>query len=147
MTTKRRDFLTASAATVAAGTLGFPAILRAQAKTFKIGLVHPVTGFLAYNGQQSRLGAQMAIDDINAAGGIKSLGGMRLEALIGDSQSKPEVGVSVVEKMHEDGALAFTSFTSGMVMSSTNVMSISPAVKASMRVARLVMMRKSMASR
>jgi ABC-type branched-subunit amino acid transport system substrate-binding protein len=41
----------------------------------KIGLIHPVSGFIAFSGNQCREGALMAIADINAAGGIKSMGG------------------------------------------------------------------------
>src|SRR5262245_59035071 len=88
--TTRRTFLTATAAGAAA--LGFPLPLRAQAKTFKIGAIHPVTGALAERGQACRLGAQMAVDAINAAGGIKGKGGIRLELLLGDTQTKPENG-------------------------------------------------------
>ena len=90
----RRSFIGATAA--AAASFGVPTLLRAQAKTIKVGLVHPVTGFLAYSGGQCRFGARTAIDEINAAGGIKSMGGAKLEALLGDNQAKPEVGVSVV---------------------------------------------------
>jgi branched-chain amino acid transport system substrate-binding protein len=99
----RRAFLAGSMALAAGG----PTILRAQPAPVKVGLIHPVTGFVAYNGQQSRLGATMAIDDLNKAGGIKSMGGAKLEPLLGDSQSKVEVGVSEVEKMHEQGAAAY----------------------------------------
>ena len=52
-------------------------------------------------------GAMFAIDEINAGGGIKSMGGVKLEPLLGDNQAKPEVGVSVVEKMNEEGVSAF----------------------------------------
>jgi branched-chain amino acid transport system substrate-binding protein len=103
-TITRRRFV---AGTAAAGTLGFPAILGAQAKPVKVGLIHPVTGFVAYNGQQSRVGAAMAIEDVNKAGGIKGMGGAMLEAVLGDSQSKVEVGVSEVEKMNEAGVATF----------------------------------------
>ena len=48
----------------------------------------------------------MAIADINAAGGIKSMGGAQLEALLGDSQTKPEIGAAEVEKMNEAGVHA-----------------------------------------
>lgn len=102
----RRTFLAGSMA-LAAGSLGFPAIVGAQPKAIKVGLIHPVTGFVAYNGQQSRLGATMAIEDFNKAGGIKAMGGAKLEALLGDSQSKVEVGVSEVEKMNEAGVTAY----------------------------------------
>src|SRR5437016_9291407 len=91
--TDRRTFLkTAGAAAGATALAGFPAVLRAQAPTFKIGVVHPVTGPIAEPGQACRLGAQMAADAINAAGGIKSMGGMKLELLLGGTQTKPDLG-------------------------------------------------------
>jgi branched-chain amino acid transport system substrate-binding protein len=102
----RRGFVAGSTA-LATGSLGFPAIAGAQAANVKVGMIHPVTGFVAYNGQQSRLGGTMAIEDVNKAGGIKSMGGAKLEALLGDSQSKVEVGVSEVEKMNEQGVAAY----------------------------------------
>jgi branched-chain amino acid transport system substrate-binding protein len=102
-----RRALLAGGTALAAGTLGSPAIVGAQPASVKVGLIHPVTGFVAYNGQQSRLGATMAIDDVNKAGGIKSMGGAKLEPLLGDSQSKVEVGVSEVEKMNERGVAAY----------------------------------------
>ena len=94
MTTRltRRTFLTTTAA--GAAVLGMPLTPRAQAKTFKIGAVHPVTGPLAEPGQACRLGAQMAVEAVNAAGGIKSKGGMKLELIVGDTQTKPETGAS-----------------------------------------------------
>src|SRR5262249_39165156 len=109
---KRRAFL-ATAATAAVGA-GFPVALRAQAKTFKIGVVHPVTGPLAEPGQACRLGAQMALEAINAAGGIKSLGGMKLEMLVGDTQTKPDVGRTEAERVVNQGAqMLMGSFDSG----------------------------------
>jgi branched-chain amino acid transport system substrate-binding protein len=87
----RRSVLKAGAATT---VLGAPGLLLAQPAAVKVGLVHPVSGGLAYSGGQGRLGCQMAIDEINAAGGIKSMGGAKLEAALGDSQSRPEVGVA-----------------------------------------------------
>ena len=100
----RRDLMKVSAA---GAVLGFPAVLRAQAPAIKIGAIHPVTGFVAYNGQQCRLGATMAVEDVNKAGGIKAMGGAKLEAVLGDSQSKVEVGVAEVEKMNEAGVAAY----------------------------------------
>src|SRR5437016_6944548 len=107
----RRTFLATTAAGAAAG---FPRPLRAQPKTFKIGVVHPVTGPLAEPGQACRLGAQMAVEAINAAGGIKSLGGTKLELLLGDTQTKPDVGRSEAERVVNQGAqLLMGSFDSG----------------------------------
>lgn len=106
MKTSRRRFMggAAATATVASG-LAMPWIAQA-AGNVKIGLIHPATGWAAYPAAQLRYGAQMAIADINAAGGIKSMGGAKLEALLGDSQTKPEIGAAEVEKMNEAGVHA-----------------------------------------
>ena len=71
----RRTFLKVTGGAAGAAGLGVPGLVRAQAREIKIGAVHPVTGPLAEIGQACRLGAQMAADAINAAGGIKSMGG------------------------------------------------------------------------
>jgi branched-chain amino acid transport system substrate-binding protein len=114
----RRRVLAGGAAL--AGALGAPAISGAQARPVRIGLLHPVTGFVAYSGAQGRLGGQMAIDEINAAGGIRSMGGARLEAVLGDTQAKVEVGVAEVEKMNEAGVAAIVGcFQSAVVLATT----------------------------
>lgn len=100
----RRTFLTTAGAAAGTAALGFPAVLRAQARTIKIGVIHGVTGPLAEPGQACRLGAQMAAEAINAAGGIKSLGGAKLELLLGDTQSKPDVARTEAERLINAGA-------------------------------------------
>lgn len=113
----RRLILQAGAASAA---IGAPGLLLAQPKPIKVGLLHPVSGALAYSGGQSRLGGIMAIEEINAAGGIKALGGAKLEALLGDSQSRPEVGVSEVERMQQEGVSAYVGcFASGIALPAT----------------------------
>jgi branched-chain amino acid transport system substrate-binding protein len=108
----RRAFLRTAAA--GAALMGAPPAVRAQARTFKVGLVHPITGPLAEPGQACRLGAQMAADAINAAGGIKSLGGAKLELLLGDTQTKPDVGRTEAERVVNQGAqMLMGSFDSG----------------------------------
>src|SRR4029077_2825790 len=79
---------------------------RAQAKTVKVGIIHPVTGGVSYSGTQGRAGALMAVEDINSQGGIKSLGGATIEALLADAQSKVDVAVSEIEKYNEAGVSA-----------------------------------------
>jgi branched-chain amino acid transport system substrate-binding protein len=115
---RRRKFLINTTALAASAAL--PLGARAQANAIKIGVLHPVTGFLAYSGNLSRLGAQMAIDDINKAGGIKSLGGAQLQAVLGDAQSKPEVGAAEVEKMNEEGVSAIVgAYASAICLATT----------------------------
>jgi branched-chain amino acid transport system substrate-binding protein len=94
------------AAAAAGGILSMPACLRAQGAAVKLGVLHPVSGALSYSGQQGRLGAAMAIEEINAAGGIKALHGAKIEAVLGDAQSTPEGGNAEVEKMNSAGCAA-----------------------------------------
>lgn len=97
----RRRFVAQAGA--AATALAFPLVGGAQPRSVKVGVLHPVTGALAYSGQQCREGALMAIEDINKAGGIRSLGGAKIEAMLGDAQSTPAAGTAEVEKMNEAG--------------------------------------------
>jgi len=114
----RRALLQAGALT--AGTLAIPAVLRAQAPAVKVGILQPITGALAYDGQQGRVGAELAIRDINAAGGIKALGGARLEMVFGDARSTPEGGTQEVEKMQADGVAAIVGgFASPICLAAT----------------------------
>ena len=114
----RRHFMSQSAA--AASALAFPLVGGAQPKTIKVGVLHPVTGALAYSGQQCREGALMAIEDINKAGGIKAMGGAKLEALLGDAQSQPQAGAAEVEKMNEAGVSAVVgAFASAICLATT----------------------------
>jgi branched-chain amino acid transport system substrate-binding protein len=117
MTTRRR-FVSQTAA--AASALAFPLIAGAQPKSVKVGVLHPVTGALAYSGQQCREGALMAIEDINKRGGIKSMGGAKIEALLGDAQSTPQAGTAEVEKMNEAGVSAILgAYASAICLATT----------------------------
>src|SRR6476659_3398335 len=97
----RRQFLattTCGVAAAAIGSVAMPSVLRAQGIPVKLGVLHPDIGALSYSGQQGRLGATLAIEEINAAGGIKGLG--KIDPVLGDAQSTPEGGVAEVEKMN-----------------------------------------------
>ncbi|MGQ3353604.1 MAG: ABC transporter substrate-binding protein [Phreatobacter sp.] len=102
--TTRRSLLKTGAA--GAAIIAAPGLVRAQAPAVKLGILQPVTGALAQDGEYGRLGAQLAIDEINKAGGIKSLGGAMIEMVFGDARSNPEAGTQEVEKMHAEGVSA-----------------------------------------
>ena len=113
----RRQFIQQS--TAAATALAFPLVGGAQPKSVKVGILHPVTGALAFSGQQCREGALMAIEDINKTG-IKSMGGARLEVLLGDAQSTPQAGAAEIEKMNEAGCSAVVgAFASAICLATT----------------------------
>ena len=71
----------------------------AFAENVKIGNIEPMSGPSASLGQQGKAAREMAVEEINAAGGIKSLGGMKLELIYADSESKPEKGVAEAERL------------------------------------------------
>lgn len=113
----RRSFIQQSAA--AASALAFPLVAGAQPKAIRVGILHPVTGALAYSGSQCRAGALMAIDDINKTG-IRSLGGARLEVMLGDAQSNPQAGAAEIEKMNEAGCAAVVgAYASSICLATT----------------------------
>src|SRR5215475_11260023 len=112
----RRRFLATTAA--ATGSIAMPSILRAQGAPVKLGVLHPVTGALSYSGQQGRLGATLAIEEINAAGGIKGLG--KIDPVLGDAQSTPEGGTAEVEKMNSAGVAAIVGgYASNICLATT----------------------------
>jgi len=67
--------------------------------TVKIGIVEPLTGSYAIFGTEAVAGAQIAIDHINAAGGIKNMGGAKLELLVQDSQSTIDGAKAAAQKL------------------------------------------------
>ena len=100
----------------AVGVLGFPAVLRAQVREIKIGSIQPMTGPLAAIGKSTRQGNQLAVDHINAAGGVKSMGSARLVLLPGDTQYKPEVARAETERLMGEGAHVLVgAFDSGTI--------------------------------
>ncbi|TFH98702.1 ABC transporter substrate-binding protein [Micrococcus lylae] len=71
-----------------------------------IGAVHPLSGPLAGVGGMMNDGAELAVDDINAAGGIKSIHGAKLTLMDGDSEGSAAVGQTEARRLVSDGAVA-----------------------------------------
>ena len=101
---RRRDFLIKTTGGVLA-TAAFGAVpLRGwAADPVNIGGIYPVTGSFAQIGQACANAAKLAVEMVNNAGGIKSLGGAKIDAVLGDARSTPEGGTAEVEKMNSDG--------------------------------------------
>lgn len=79
--------------------LAFGSPLYASDTVVKIGNIIPLSGPSATVGQQGKQAREMAVEEINAAGGIKSLGGAKLQLVYADSESKPEKGVAEAERL------------------------------------------------
>jgi branched-chain amino acid transport system substrate-binding protein len=88
----RRDFLVKSSGALAAGAVAaFGIRTAAAADTVNIGGLYPVTGSFAQIGQGCVNAAKLAVQMVNDAGGIKSLGGAKLNLIVSDVQSDPTV--------------------------------------------------------
>jgi branched-chain amino acid transport system substrate-binding protein len=83
----------------AGAVLGTATRAQAQAKTAKMALLAPMSGPWARTGSQMLSGAQMAIDDVNAAGGIKALGGMKMELVVIDASDTAEKAKDAAQRM------------------------------------------------
>lgn len=68
--------------------------------TVKIAMVGPVTGPVAQYGDMQMIGAKMAVEQINAAGGID---GKMIEAVIMDDVCEPKQAVAVANKVVNEG--------------------------------------------
>ena len=87
-----------------------------------IGHIHPLSGFLAFDGQEQKKGLMLAIKEINDAGGIKSLGGAKLKALDADSEGKADRAISEVERLYRAGAVAITgAYQSAVTVVATQI--------------------------
>lgn len=120
----RRTFLkVAGMGGLTAATMGFPAVLRgAEPKEILIGSIHPITGPCAYDGASVAQAVQLAMDQKNEAGGIKSMGGAKLKVLLKDTVSKPKLGEAAAEKLVRDGCVAFLGcFNSPVTIVTTKV--------------------------
>lgn len=92
------------------------------AEDVKVGILLPLSGSVAPIGINNRRGHELAIDEINAAGGIKSLGGAKLVMVDGDTQGKPDIGMSEVEKLSRKGVAAIMgAYQSGVTFPSTQI--------------------------
>ena len=96
-TISRRSALGLGLATGA--TAMAPRRARAQAKDVKIAMLVPLSGPWARQGILEQMGARMAIDDINNAGGIKALGGAKLRLLEYDTQDSAEKAKDAAQRM------------------------------------------------
>src|SRR5213594_2931534 len=99
----RRAFLATTAA--GAAVAAFPAILTAQGgDTIKVGFPGPTTGPFGALAKDQQQGAIVAMEEINAKGGVL---GKKLEILFRDDQLKPAVGAQRTKELIENEQSGF----------------------------------------
>lgn len=96
--TTRREVL--KAGTAGALALGFPAIVKAQSGAIKIGHLTPLTGFLGALGEWAVMGMKMAVEEVNAAGGVL---GRQLDVMSEDSVNPATASTKAQRMLERDG--------------------------------------------
>jgi len=87
----------------------------AEATPISIGAILPLTGSSAHEGQDMRRGAELAMNEINALGGI---GGRPLEIIFEDDEDTPVAGMDAVHKLIDVNQVPVivASFSSGVTL-------------------------------
>ena len=88
----------AAAAAIAAST-GLASAPASAQKEVKVAVVVPLSGPWARNGELHVKGAQLAVDDINAAGGIKALGGAKIKLIVTDAGDSTEKAKNAAQRL------------------------------------------------
>jgi branched-chain amino acid transport system substrate-binding protein len=96
----------------------------AQIKEVEVGLIAPMSGPWARQGQVMKMAADMAIDTINGQGGIKSLGGARLKLVVFDTGDSVEKAKNAAQRMvaeSPDLVVATGAYLSSFTLAVTEV--------------------------
>jgi branched-chain amino acid transport system substrate-binding protein len=91
--------MTAALAVAAATLCVVPAAMAQQPKEVKVAVVVPLSGPWARNGELHLKGAQLAADQINAAGGVKALGGAKINLVVGDAGDSTEKAKNAMQRI------------------------------------------------
>jgi len=97
----KRFWLATGAAilSILASTSSWPEQTAAQTAKLRVGVVLPLSGQFALGGQNVKRGYDLAAEDINAAGGIKALGGAQMELVYADNQGKQDVAIGETDRL------------------------------------------------
>ena len=98
MTDSIRRAITALLAVSALPLMTGPASAADPAEV-KVAVVVPLSGPWARNGELHLKGAQLAVDEINAAGGIKALGGAKMKLVVGDAGDSTEKAKNAIQRI------------------------------------------------
>ncbi len=102
------------------GTL--PSMSAESQKEVLVGNLHPLTGAIAPIGIHISKGIKLAVEEINAGGGIKSLGGAKLKLIDADTEGKPDLAMQECEKLIREGVTAIIgAYQSAATFTSTAV--------------------------
>src|SRR6516165_11257374 len=95
----------------------------AQSTAVNIGVIEPLSGANAQFGIISRNGIEFVADEINAAGGIKALGGAKINLIVSDATSSPTIAPSVAQRLiaQNDLTAVLGAFVSSLTLAISEV--------------------------
>ena len=101
----------------------FPLAVQAQPKSVNVGVILPLSGGNAQFGINSRQGIELVADEINASGGIKGLGGAKINLIVADSTSAPANAATVAQRMigENDCCAIVGAFASSLTLAISEV--------------------------
>ena len=109
---------------LAAATLLTAVDAGAQAKEVEVGLIAPMSGPWARQGEVMKMAADMAIETINRQGGIKSMGGAKLKLSVFDAGDSVEKAKNAAQRMVADSpnlVVATGAYLSSFTLAVTEV--------------------------
>lgn len=104
--------------------LGLASHVMAEDATVKVALVAPLSGSMAHDGQMMLLGAKLAVEDINAMGGIKALNGAKIELVVEDAGATAETAKNTAQRLvasHPDLVAGTGAWSSSLTLAVTEV--------------------------
>jgi branched-chain amino acid transport system substrate-binding protein len=120
----RRAFLKslAGAGALSSGAASAPSAF-GQAKPVNVGVILPLSGANAQFGINSRNGVQLVADEINAAGGVKALGGAKINLVVADATSTPTTAATAAQRLitQNDVTAILGAFASSLTIAISEV--------------------------
>lgn len=104
----------------AVALMAFPV---SAAEPVKIGVLVPLTGKSAADGGRLLKATELAVQQVNQAGGVASLGGAKIKLIVSDTQSRPEIARSEAERLisRSNVSLIMGAWTSSATIPSMQV--------------------------
>ncbi|HHU36892.1 MAG TPA: ABC transporter substrate-binding protein [Treponema sp.] len=129
---KKKVMTVFSVVVAALMVLSFTACSKADTNTIKIGGIYPLSGPVAVYGVEAKNGVAIAVEEINAAGGVN---GKMIELIAEDDEGNPEKSVNAYKKLtaKDNVKMIIGSLTSGCTQAITslaqsqNVIVVAPA--------------------
>ena len=121
VSTRRRAIVSGTTALIVA-----PFVVRAgfaQRPAVNIGVIQPLSGANAQSGINCRNGIELVADAINAAGGIKAVGGAKMNLIVADATSNPTTASTVAQRLISQNELTAVlgAFVSSLTLAISEV--------------------------